>query len=158
MPEKRSKMDVSKHLERLNKIEDKLRDLDQHPEDIIIAAIVEMEDSVIELNTEGQLWKGKRADGQPVRPGYTAYTKEIKRAKGQPTNRVTLRDTGDFYESFDIKYGKDRFEIYATDHKAGKLERKYSDQIYGLNDDSLNALRPALLEETQRTTRKIIKG
>jgi hypothetical protein len=57
-----------------------------------------------------------------------------KIAKGQPTDRVTLKDTGEFYESFDIDFNNDGFEIIATDKEF--LLDKYKG-ILGLTTDNL---------------------
>ena len=54
--------------------------------------------------------------------------------KGQPTDRVTLKDTGDFYNSFDIDFNNDGFEIIATEKEF--LLDKYKG-ILGLTTDNL---------------------
>ena len=60
--------------------------------------------------------------------------------RGQPYNRVTLRDTGDFESSFYIRYSGDSFEITASDGKTDDLVRKYGKEIFGLNRDNLDEL------------------
>ena len=74
----------------------------------------------------------------------------IKRAKNQPTSRVTLRDEGDFHSSFYIEFTEDSFTIKASDEKAEYLEFAYGSDIFGLtpeNKEELSEyyLRPALL-------------
>ena len=46
-----------------------------------------------------QMYAGKDSAGVKMVPPYTASTKKQKRKKGQPINRVTLKDTGAFYAS-----------------------------------------------------------
>ena len=85
---------------------------------------------------------------------YTPKTIELKEIKGQPTNRVTLRDTGDFYASFKIITEPDKFTIIATDYKTDGLIRKYGRQILGLTDENAQGLAhgyllPGLLAKAQ---------
>ena len=65
---------------------------------------------------------------------YAASTIEIKKAKGQPYDRVTLQDTGEFHASFYVDARSDEFEIMASDWKADDLARSYGKDIFGLTD------------------------
>lgn len=106
--------------------------------DVVLESVKDNEAAILDLNIEDQLFqKGIDSDGQAITPGYTPLTISIKRQKGQPTDRVTLRDTGDFHRSFQISYGNDAFGIFATDPKSQKLEKKYGREIFGLTDESL---------------------
>jgi len=60
---------------------------------------------LIEQQTEGQMDKGKDANNISLVPDYALSTKIAKRRKQQPTNRVTLKDTGKLYDSIDIQAG-----------------------------------------------------
>mgnify|MGYP000929199462 FL=1 len=71
---------------------------------------------------------------------YSPFTIEIKEQKGQPTNRVTLRDEGDFESSFYLEVGDKQFEIKASDFKTEDLIKKYGRQILGLTDENIAAL------------------
>ena len=71
---------------------------------------------------------------------YSPLTIEIKQAKGQPFDRVTLRDEGDFESSFFLDIGEDRFEIKAADFKTEGLIQKYGRQILGLTVENLTIL------------------
>ena len=51
--------------------------------------------------------------GHPYRP----YTIAVKELKGQPTDRVTLYDTGEFYKSFRVKITQNGYEIIADFNK-----------------------------------------
>lgn len=114
------------------------------------------EGQILELNTEEQLRQGIRADGAPITPPYTPFTVQVKRAKGQPTDRVTLKDTGAFYGSFQASYGKGGFGIYATDPKAQKLERKYGSAIFGLTDENIQEAIEIVREDVFEKAKKII--
>lgn len=83
------------------------------------------------LNRE-QLFKGKRSDDTDIEPDYTPLTIKIKKAKSQPTDRVTLKNTGAFYSSIKAKVQADSVKINATDSKTIKLETKYKKEIIGI--------------------------
>lgn len=59
-------------------------------------------DVLIDIQTNDQINKGEDSNGKQFIPKYAISTKLIKKRKGQPTNRVTLKDTGDFYKSIEI--------------------------------------------------------
>ena len=86
--------------------------------------------------------RGENALGVDImsyRP-YTDFTVQIKTEKGQPTDRVTLRDTGDFHKSIHVEAGTSYFEIVASDWKTEELKGKYGDDILGLNAEHTNEL------------------
>lgn len=95
-----------------------------------------IEDEIKDLNVHQQYDLGQDRYGDRITPEYTPFTVSIKRWKGQPTDRVTLRDTGQFHSSFKIRYEADGFELYANDWKAESLEEKYGNSIFGLQDDA----------------------
>lgn len=87
---------------------------------------------------------------------YTPLTIAIKEEKGQPTNRVTLRDEGDFESSFYLEIGDTQFEIKASDFKTEDLIKKYGRQILGLTIENISKLiwqyiYPDLLNKTKQT-------
>ena len=97
-------------------------------------ALEQNQQKIVELNVE-QLYEygvnslGIRIDTyQP----YTPYTVRIKQEKGQPYDRVTLRDTGDFHKSFEVVFDPNGFYLTATDWKTQELVDKYGGKIFGL--------------------------
>ena len=120
-----------------------LREFKQRENAYALDCVRENEAVVIHMNAEEQLFeKGENrlgvsiSDYQP----YSPITIEEKRIRGQPYNRVTLRDTGDFESSFFIRYTPDGFEIAASDWKTDDLVRKYGREIFGLNRENLEEL------------------
>lgn len=104
-------------------------------------AVIDNEDFIIELITEEQLYEqGIRGDEVFIADyaPYSPLTVQIKQTKGQPTDRVTLRDEGDFYNSFFIKVESDHFEVKASDTKAGKLTKEFGAEIMEFTDENLN--------------------
>lgn len=98
---------------------------------------IESNDMVIsEYITERQLYdKGIDGSGQPIRDretgrlGYTRTTIRIKKAKGQPTDRITLRDEKKFHPSITISAYPDRFEVSSNVSYAKYLIKRYGEDI-----------------------------
>ena len=87
---------------------------------------------------------------------YSPLTIAIKEEKGQPTNRVTLRDEGDFESSFYLEVNNTQFEIKAADWKTEELIKKYGRQILGLTTENIGSLiwqyiYPDLLKQLNNT-------
>lgn len=138
-------------------IQDKIKALQyfqDNAERIVIDQVRKHEATVIDLNTDEQLLKGQDSTGRPITPGYRPLTVQIKRLKGQPTDRVTLKDEGDFHQSFRVVYGSNYFALTATDPKTQKLERKYGKEIFGLDNTSLQEIieevKPDLINEFRK--------
>lgn len=87
---------------------------------------------------KAQLYSGKRIDGAFIRPPYAPTTIVQKIRKGQPFDRVTLKDTGDFYEGIFITVGTEYFNLTSSDEKTTALAEKYTPKIFGLNEHSLS--------------------
>lgn len=105
--------------------------------------IYDNEAYIVDLNAEEQLYEqGVNNLGVSISDyaPYSPVTIEIKKAKGQPTNRVTLRDEGDFESSFFLEVGQNQFEIKASDWKTEELMKKYGRQILGLTNENIEKL------------------
>ena len=102
----------------------------------------EISEYIIYLNTEEQLFdEGINSLGislESIGGEYSDNTKAIKSEKGQPIDRVTLKDTSDFYNSFGVEVSSKEFEIVADTVKGNKdLRDRWSDEIIGLTDESM---------------------
>lgn len=98
---------------------------------------------IVDMNSEGQLFEqGINCLGVDIMDyaPYSPLTIAIKEEKGKPTNRVTLRDEGDFESSFYLEVGDNQFEIKASDFKTEDLIKKYGTQILGLTDENIAEL------------------
>ncbi len=100
---------------------------------------------IIDLNTNEQLFEGFDSTGRSlvsIGGEYADSTKDRKRRKGQPINRVTLKDTGDFYRSFEVVVKNDSVVIKAaTDVGEGyDLMQDWGVDLLGLTDESTGAL------------------
>lgn len=99
---------------------------------------------IIQLNTKGQLGKGINSQGQSLASiggGYHPITISIKRSKGQPTDKVTLKDTGDFYDTFSVDVREGEIVITANTIKDNDdLIDRWGSDIIGLTDENLDKL------------------
>ncbi len=91
---------------------------------------------VKDIQVNKQLYdKGEDSKGSIIVPSYTPLTISIKKSKGQPTDRVTLKDTGAFHQNISIIARNDELEITATIKYAQKLFDKYGDDILGIQEE-----------------------
>jgi len=97
--------------------------------------IEETAETIADFNRK-QLFAGKRSTGTDIKPEYAAFTILIKDQKGQPTDRVTLKDTGEFYEDIEVDVNSETFELISTNEKTEDLKAKYGQRILGLSDNN----------------------
>lgn len=141
-------------MQQLDELIRRLKDFESRMFEIIEQVIRDNEDIITEMVSEDQLYeRGIDGDGIAIDSyaPYSPITIEIKQLKGQPTSRVTLRDTGDFHYSFYIKYTSDGFEITASDWKTQDLIKGYGEAIMKLTDDNfrdiaINYVQPELVK------------
>lgn len=110
------------------------------------------QDFIIELNTQDQLYdEGVDATStklESIGGGYAASTIKRKRSKGQPTDRVTLKDTGVFYSTVEVDVQDDAFTIEAYYLKQGQdLRKRWGNNLAGLTADSRATLIQFILPE-----------
>lgn len=81
-----------------------------------------------------QLDQGKKKTGGSITPFYKPATIRIKKEKGQPIDRVTLKDTGFFYNSIFlvVKESQKAFAAVSSDVKSKWLLSRYGENILGL--------------------------
>jgi hypothetical protein len=118
-----------------------------------------IQQKVLSYNYYDQLFlKGIDSEGASL-GRYTAKTVEIKKEKGQPTDRVTLKDTGKFYASFTFVQNDDNFVITADTIKdKDDLTEMYTPDILGLTDESIDKLIPEVKSNFIDATRKALLG
>lgn len=106
-------------------------DIRREVQDVIIST----EKDITDLNRR-QMFAGIRSSGTEIKPAYAPYTVLVKDQKGQPSDRVTLKDTGDFYDSMFVDVNSATFDIDASDPKTDALVKKYGVRIFGLTKES----------------------
>lgn len=141
----------------IKKLDQKIKDfeyLNENVGDFIVDIMMEYEAEIVDLNSEDQLYtQGVDADNVQIqdREPYTPYTVRIKRLKGQPTNRVTTRDAGDFHRGFYLERGNKKVRFWSKDEKTEDLVSKYGESIFGLIPENkeevfLSYVRPGIIE------------
>jgi len=117
-------------------------------------SFTETRDQFIDLQQK-QLFSGVDESGDKILPEYTARTVAIKKKKGQPTDRVTLKDTGAFYSEMFLDPREDIYVIDSADEKSGDLQKKYGPEIFGLTEQNQTQyveenLEPVFLDRTRK--------
>lgn len=103
-----------------------------------------IEDSI----TEEQLFKEGK-DGLGVKlPAYSPKTVFIKKLKGQPFDRTTLKDEGIFHNSIKVKLGKGGILIDSDPIKEDTdLIEVYGEEILFLAEENLTEFRNIYLKD-----------
>lgn len=128
-----------------------LEDIIRDKEDVIVSAIA-----------DDQLYRrGINGRGEKIMSymPYTAKTIQNKKRKGQPTTRVTLRDTGAFHKSMFVVFDSEGFYITASDEKTQDLVEKYGEEIFRLTDKNFTRIirshiRKELVKRLKRAIRQ----
>ena len=128
-----------------------LEDIIRDKEDVIVSAIA-----------DDQLYRrGINGRGEKIMSymPYTAKTIQNKKRKGQPTSRVTLRDTGAFHKSMFVVFDSEGFYITASDEKTEELIKKYGEEIFRLTDKNFTRIvrshiRKELVKRLKRAIRQ----
>lgn len=105
--------------------------------------IMRNEEVIVKMVAEEQLYErgveGRGVEISSYRP-YAPRTIKKKQRKGQPYDRVTLRDTGEFHKSLRVVFDDDGFYVTSTDDKAQYLLERYGKTIFRLTDANLKIL------------------
>lgn len=124
-------------------------------EKALLNIVKKNESEALDLNLN-QLFSGKDSQGEEITPAYTPFTQMIKQSKGQPTDRVTLKDEGNFYNSFFLQADKFPVLFDASDLKTPQLTEKYGEQIFGLDKQNTGAFAQEIKPEVQAFYRGLI--
>lgn len=127
-----------------------LGDIIKAKEDVIVAAIANEQ-----LFRRGITGRGlKIMDYAPYKPS----TIKAKKRKGQPTTRVTLRDTRAFHQAMYVVFDEEGFYITSSDPKTEALKAKYGDDIFRLTNENFNRiLRTHIRRELVKQLKKAIR-
>jgi hypothetical protein len=82
-----------------------------------------------------QMFDGINSEGLAIEPEYSPLTVQIKESKGQPSSRVTLKDTGEFYKGIYTDPKGDKMYVDSKDSKSNELQEKYGDEIFGIQGE-----------------------
>lgn len=114
--------------------------------DMALQSVHDRDAEIIDTVTDDQLFaKGIDGTGKKIKPKYTPFTRAIKKQKGQPDNRVTLKDSGDFYNSVFMDKTPFPVQLSATDEKTPDLFRKYGGGILAMTKKNKTTLANGLV-------------
>ena len=108
----------------------------------VLATNKEWQTKALQLNRE-QLYSGVDSENRSLGV-YSLKTILIKEKKQQPTDRVTLLDTGDFYASLYLVQKEKSLEIDSKDVDQTKVNRLldvYGENIFGVTEQNKVILR-----------------
>jgi len=125
--------------------------------------IMKHEDVIVQMVARDQLYEqgieGKGISIMSYQP-YAIRTIKYKQRKGQPYDRVTLKDTGEFYNSLHVEFDNEGFYVTSTDDKAKYLLERYGRTIFRLTNENFsellaNYIKPSLKEKLKE---KLLNG
>ena len=119
----------------LNDLKSTVEMLEKTINSSIQESITQNKQIILELQTQEQMYQGIDSKGIDIKPAYADSTIKIKRKKRQPTDRVTLFDTGAFYNSLEIIAGQNDAVIRTIISYSVFLVDKYAD-ILGLDEEN----------------------
>lgn len=104
-----------------------------------------------DLNINDQLFK-RGIDSKGKNLGtYAESTKKAKKRKGQPSDRITLKDTGEFYDSFNVIPDDDGVWLVADGVKdSTNLFDRFGEDVLGLTPENFEPLKQIILEELNK--------
>lgn len=122
---------------------------------VVEVSLTETAPDYVDLQ-RSQLFSGIQSDGNKIQrigakyKGYAPMTIREKEKKGQPTDRITLKDKGDFYFEAYADARSEGIIADSADSKSLKLQEDYGTKIFGLADPSkqlyIDKVRPALID------------
>lgn len=154
-------MTVKRYNATLRNLEYRLRAFKDSLPDLLEDIIRDKEDVIVSAIADDQLYRrGINGRGEKIMDymPYTPRTIKNKKRKGQPTTRVTLRDTGAFHESMYVVFDSEGFYITASDEKTQDLVEKYGEEIFRLTDKNFTRIiRSHVRKELVKRLKKAIR-
>lgn len=146
----------------LRNLEYRLRAFRDYLPQMLGEIIMDNEKAIVDTIRNTQLYR-RGINGRGVKiMSYAPYrprTIKAKLRKGQPTTRVTLRDTGKFHKSMFLVVDDDGFYVTSDSELTPILISKYGDNIFRLTDENFTKIvRQKLRTELVKRIRKTIKG
>jgi hypothetical protein len=107
----------------------------------------DVQNEIIRMNTEDQLEEdGIDSLGRSLGP-YSPLTIMYKKMKGQRYDHVTLKDTGEFYNSWNVTVTVNEIGFDANDQKDDTaLFEVYGVDVLGLTDENMQYLKEMIVE------------
>ena len=116
-------------------------------------------ETILDAN-RSQLMDGLDKTGREIIPEYTTLTKQIKAEKGQPTDRVTLKDTGEWHKSLFMKNEGGKIFIESQHELTDKLLMKYDreqETILGIPEKQKTNINESIMDKFIKIFRLMTK-
>lgn len=131
-------------------IEKKIKELEQLRQEVTKQAELiakKYKIKILDYIREKQLFEeGIDGKGRKLRE-YKPFTVAIKKQKGQPTNRTTLFDSGDFYRGFDLIFtDQNAIGVFSRDEKTPELIDKYGADIFTFTVENIKEINTEIFE------------
>ena len=131
----------------------KLKRLDT--DELINRAVLDNKEEILDLNT-AQLSKGKDSLGNLLdayaSDAYAEFKRVVKGSQA-PKGTPDLKLEGDFYRGFTLIVEGQDYRVTSNDDKTGALVEKYGQEIFALSEESLQEVRPMILESLLKILR-----
>lgn len=137
-------------LERLKQLTSNAKRLNQTQLLIEVFTNVKVKDEITDYITIEQLFiQGEDGLGQKLKK-YSPFTISEKKRKGDRFEVTTLNDTGQFYNSFDVKVNGNQISIYANDIHNLTDSTRYGQNILTLSNEGIETIKPQITEIAKR--------
>lgn len=154
-------MPIKEYNSTIRNLEQRLRSFRSSINAYISDAVRDNESRLVSYIADSQLFRhGINGEGVKIMSyaPYTALTVKIKKAKGQPYNRVTLRDTQAFHRAMRVVIDSDGFYVTSDDYKTELLVEKYGPLIFRPTNKNLTLLvRKYIKNELQKKLKEAIR-
>jgi hypothetical protein len=153
-------MAIKRYNATLRNLEYRLRSFKDNLPMLLEDIIMDKESIIVSAIANDQLYR-RGINGREIKimsyAPYAESTIKAKAKKGQPTTRVTLKDTGAFHESMFIVFDSEGFYVTSTDDKTPKLIKKYGDEIFRLTDKNFTRIiRSHIRKELVKRIKQVI--
>jgi hypothetical protein len=123
---------------------------------LFLQAVKDTSDLALDLNRSQMYDEGIDAKGKQIGQ-YSETTVRIKQKKGQPTEFMTLLDTGSFYKKMFVNARSIPILIDSRDPKTPILEETYSPNILGLTREHTKLYQEAVTLEYKKLVHQTIE-
>ena len=127
------------NIELIDKWTKKLSDIEDAIYKDLAKAINKNSALLVAIQTQYQLFdRGEDSMAMTLLPSYAVSTIARKKKKKQPFDRVTLKDTGAFYESITIDASNNVMTIKASVNYTSFLLNRYGRDVFGIQRVKFN--------------------
>lgn len=134
---------MKKYNASIRNLEFRLRAFKEQIPSMLEEVVRSKEDVIISYIKDDQLYR-RGVNGEDIKiwsyAPYAPSTIARKKKKGQPTTRVTLKDTGAFYEGMHLVFEPDGFYVTSSNKVTSFLKKRYGEAIFRLTDKNLTKL------------------